>query len=151
MALAAAVVRQRPPELLKRAAAGHSLRAALVGRAIAGDAEALTALLAAIPAELPAAVVRDCRDRAIRELGGMLGAMIPGISPTRLARLIAEAGAALDLGHVSAARALPMLTNAEVRAVDVLIREALSWLPIRWHAPTRWPAWRQIYTILSSE
>jgi hypothetical protein len=142
MALAAAVVRQRPPELLKPAAAGHSLRAALVSRAIAGDAAALNMLLAAIPAELPASVVRDCRDQAIRELGGMLNAMIPGISPTRLARLLADAGEALDLGHRTAERALPGLTSAELRAVDTQIRNILAWAP-------KWPARRRVFDILT--
>jgi len=61
--------------------------------------------------------------------------------------MIASASAALDRGHRTAARELPMLTGAELAVVEVEIMAILAWLPTH-HDGTRWPRTRQLFAIL---
>jgi hypothetical protein len=148
MALPAMAVRQRtPPRLLKSARPPDSLRGEIILAAAAGDATAWSIIETLIPTELPPGVVRRARDHAIQGLATMLGAMMPGTSLTRLARWVAEAGAALDLGHSSSARALPFLTASELAGVDREISKILAWLTPR-RDGSRWPGRRQIFDIL---
>jgi len=133
--------------ILMPASPGSSLRAELVLHAAAGDAVAWNLLLAAIPATLPACVVRAARDNAIRELGHMLRAAMPGASRHQVASWLAAAGRSLDQGYITACRVTPFLTSGEQAMVDAQICEVLSWLLPR-RDGRRWPAWRQIFAIL---
>lgn len=134
------------------------LRREIVSRADAALAEAKRAgrdwrvielLILAVPRDLPAAVLLAVRDGSIRAIGSMLAAAMPGASAHQLARLIAAAGATLDSGHRTAARELPMLTAAELAAVEAEITAILPWSRRR-HDGTRWPRWRQIFAILGA-
>ena len=120
------------------------LRDRLIQRARGGDAAAVDLLCRCVPRVLPASIWRGARDEAIRELVTILAVALPTASTHRLARLLADAGAALDAGHRTAATVLPMLTVAELTQVEGMILSVLEWLPPG-RDGTRWPKWRSMF------
>jgi len=117
----------------------------LARRAKAGDEEARADLLAAVPRDLPAAVVRAHRDAALRAMAGFLIANIPGMSISAAASFLATAGDQIERGRRLGDRSpFARLLPAERAALEVDIRRVQAWSK----TPEKWVKRRQLLNIL---
>lgn len=111
-----------------------------------GDAGALSALLAAVPLELPPAIVRAERDRRLRILAGPL---VARLSVYRTAVLLSELGSAAE-AHRPPRLGVADASHPDVAAARNEISRMLTWLPAR-ASGKRWPSKRHLIRLLSDK
>jgi hypothetical protein len=123
-------------------------RDALVAMLRAGDPEAITLALRALPQDLDRGFCRGVRDQKLRDAAGMLRAAMPRASEHAIAALLASAGEQLDRGgSLAKLRGFGGFVAAEIAELERQIREALVWC-VRRHDGRRWPRLRQILNLL---
>lgn len=113
-------------------------------RAKAGDEGAVADLLAAVPRDLPSAIVRRHRDAAIRKMGADLRAAMPGMTESRAATILAAGGARVARGRsLNEGKPFGALSVGEREQLAAAVKIVQAWLP-----PGKWPRRTQIITVL---
>jgi hypothetical protein len=112
-----------------------------------GDARWLEIIHKCSPPDLLTGPLRGERDEEIRGVARWLVSIIPGVTRTRLAKLIALAGRAVARGDSLRSSAVPELDDEERVELAARVADILAWAPgtTRGH---RWPSKRQIDAIL---
>ena len=110
----------------------------LVRRAREGDEEALADLLAAVPKDLPAGIVRRHRDAAIRKMGARLWSTHLGMTESRAATILAAAGARVASGRsLGEGKPFGSISVAERDRLASEIKAAQAWTNRKWPKRTR--------------
>jgi hypothetical protein len=126
-----------------------ALRDELISAAMAGEGEALRKLILALPADLPADLRRQERDRRIRDMAGRLMAGYPSWTDHRVAKALAAAGSAIEAGATSLhGPDFDPVDNIDRAYVALQISSMLRWCPSR-RDGSKWPRLRQILNIIS--
>lgn len=108
------------------------------------DDQALALLLAAVPTDLPAAVLRLDRDLRLRRLAGWLQQRLPGAPRNRVAVILAEAGTQMQAGRRQLHGLLFDALAPDER--HLLAQEVAAILDT-----ARWPGHRQIVSIIAPD